>query len=153
MVNIPHNVFIEASPERVYEAISTGEGWSSWFSGSSFQLDESGKGEVRLNWRNRGERSQDNELVGEIEDANPGKGFAFEWQPTESRTVVSFALEPYKEGTLVAFEETGFTASDEDIKALVSHATGWAEALTLLKVYLEHGITYSQETIDYDNLA
>lgn len=152
MVNIPHNVFIEATPEQVYEAISTEKGWASWFSGSSFRLDEEG-GEVGISWKNEAGDSFQPRLTGQIKDSNPGQGFAFEWQPADTKTVVSFALEKYKNGTLVAFEETGFSTSEAGLQALVTHATGWAEALTLMKLYIEHGITYSQEKIDYDRLG
>lgn len=148
MVNIPHNVYIESSPEQVYRALTTNEGWASWISGSDFQLNENGEGSVRLNWKG----SQTKELIGEIEDATPGQGLAFSWQPADSRTVVSFALEPYKNGTLLAFEETGFSTSEADMQALVLHAVHWGEALNLLKVFLEHNIVYTQETIDYDRL-
>lgn len=141
-------MYIEASPEQVYKALATKEGWASWFSGADFQLNENSEGRGRLNWKG----SQTKEMIGEIEDATPGQGLAFSWQPADSRTIVSFALEPYKNGTLLAFEETGFSSSEADIQALVRHAVNWGEALNLLKIYIEHNIVYTQETIDYDRL-
>ena len=47
-------------------------------------------------------------------------------------------------GTVVTVTESGHTASPKDLEALVECASGWGEALTLLKVYLEHGITYGE---------
>jgi hypothetical protein len=45
---------------------------------------------------------------------------------------------------VVTVTESGHTTSPRDLEALVECASGWGEALTLLKVYLEHGITYGE---------
>lgn len=63
----------------------------------------------------------------------------------EQSSTVTFTLEPYKDGTLVVLNETGFTDSEEDLKACIGCAVGWGEALTLLKIYLEYGIVYKQD--------
>jgi hypothetical protein len=54
-------------------------------------------------------------------------------------------MEPYKEGTLLILEEHGYTA--KDIKSCISCAVGWGEAMTLLKVYLEHGLILKQDLL------
>ena len=67
---------------------------------------------------------------------------AFEWKPGDSTTKVSISLTPSDGGTQVQIVEQGYSTSEADLAALVDCASGWGEALTLLKVYLEHGICY-----------
>jgi hypothetical protein len=38
--------------------------------------------------------------------------------------------------------EQGYKQTTSSLQACLGCATGWGEALTLLKFYLEHGITY-----------
>jgi hypothetical protein len=57
---------------------------------------------------------------------------------------VSFTLEPFKSGTILTVIETGYSNSERDVRACLGCATGWGEALTLLKFFIEHGITYGE---------
>jgi uncharacterized protein YndB with AHSA1/START domain len=68
----------------------------------------------------------------------------FQWTPGDSTTTVAFDLEPRKDGTVLTVTERGHTTSRRDLEALVECAAGWGEALTLLKVYLEEGLTYGE---------
>lgn len=62
----------------------------------------------------------------------------------DSITNVSFTLEPFKSGTILTVIETGYSNSERDVRACLGCATGWGEALTLLKFFIEHGITYGE---------
>ncbi len=47
-----------------------------------------------------------------------------------------------KEGTVVSVKEHGYQDSTEGHVRCLECATGWGEALTLLKFYVEHGLRY-----------
>jgi uncharacterized protein YndB with AHSA1/START domain len=79
---------------------------------------------------------------GPVLEAVPPRRFVFQWTPGDTTTTVAFDLESRGSGTVVRVCETGHTTSQRDLEALAECAAGWGEALTLLKMYLEHGITY-----------
>lgn len=66
----------------------------------------------------------------------------FRWPSHGLTTTVSFTLTSRGPDTLVELLETGYDSSEEGLAGLVECAGGWAEAVTLLKFYLEHGTTY-----------
>ncbi|MEH7226685.1 SRPBCC domain-containing protein [Bacillus sp. JJ1566] len=130
----------------MYKTISTYQGWNAWFTdNTSLEIYPDGTGEIRLRWTNFGTENANIEDGGKILEATPNKRFVFEWSPGEQNSKVTFNLEPYKDGTLVVLNETGYTNSEKDIKACIGCAVGWGEALTLLKIYLEHGIVYKRD--------
>jgi hypothetical protein len=74
--------------------------------------------------------------------AEPNRQFVFEWSPGTKRTTVSLTLEAQGAGTRLTLEDRGYPRTPEGLSTLLTCATGWGEALTLLKFYLEHGATY-----------
>ena len=44
-------------------------------------------------------------------------------------------------GTIVRLREAGYYNTPSGIRSMVECAAGWGEALTLLKFYVEHGIS------------
>jgi uncharacterized protein YndB with AHSA1/START domain len=84
------------------------------------------------------------ESKGPVLEATAPKRFVFQWTAGDTPTTIEFDLEPLGPGTVVTVTESGHTTSPNDLEALVECASGWGEALTLLKVYLEHGITYGE---------
>ena len=51
-------------------------------------------------------------------------------------------FEEVEGGTVVKLKEYGYEDTEEGHRRCLECATGWGEALTLLKFYVEHGITY-----------
>jgi hypothetical protein len=45
---------------------------------------------------------------------------------------------------VVHLTEKGYTNTPGGRRNMLECASGWGEALTLLKFYLEHGVTYTQ---------
>ncbi|MDQ0270160.1 SRPBCC family protein [Cytobacillus purgationiresistens] len=88
-------------------------------------------GEIRLRWANFGDANVIIEDGGKIIESVPNETFVFQWSPGEGTSTVTFHLEPYKAGTLVKLEETGYSNTNNDIVACIGCATGWGEALTL----------------------
>ncbi|PLR68867.1 MULTISPECIES: SRPBCC family protein [Bacillaceae] len=67
----------------------------------------------------------------------------FNWSPTNKyKTEVSITFDKSDEGTVVTVTETGYLIEDADV--CLSCATGWGEALTFLKMYIEFGITTNE---------
>ncbi|MFC0190159.1 SRPBCC domain-containing protein [Fictibacillus aquaticus] len=143
---IHQKTYIKADKEFVYRTLTTAEGWNAWFTDdTSVELNGDGTGEIRLRWTNFGSEKKTIEDGGMILEAVPGKSFVFQWAPGESVTTISIQLESYKEGTRVMLTETGYSNSERDLAACIDCAAGWGEALTLLKIYLEHGIVYKDD--------
>jgi uncharacterized protein YndB with AHSA1/START domain len=146
MPSITHKTYIKADQEEVFKILSTAGGWNSWFThNTSINLTSEGTGEIRLRWTEFGINNENIEDGGRILEAISNKSFIFEWSPGERQTTVSFKLEPYKEGTLINLEETGYSNSEKDLNACIGCAVGWGEAMMLLKIYIEHGIVYKQD--------
>ncbi|MED1863793.1 SRPBCC domain-containing protein [Fictibacillus nanhaiensis] len=146
MPEINHKTYIKVTVEDVYRTISTAQGWNAWFTDeTSLEINPDGTGEIRMRWTNFGSENVTVEDGDEILEAIPNQKFVFQWSPGEQSSTVTINLEPYREGTLVILNESGYTNSEKDLSACIECATGWGEALTLLKIYLEYGIVYKQD--------
>ena len=140
---IKHSVYIEVLPSRVYETLTTADGWDAWFT-TGATVDAKAGGSIQLRWADWGPAHVTTSSDGPVLEATPDVRFVFQWTPARTTTTVAFDLIPTKSGTVIELEETGYTDDPKDLKMLVSCATGWGEALALLKVYLEHGIAYGR---------
>jgi uncharacterized protein YndB with AHSA1/START domain len=149
---IKHQTYIKSQPAKVFHTLTTAAGWNAWFTDrTTIVWNNDGAGEIRLRWGvNRDKVIEDG---GKIVEAIPYESFIFQWCPGESQTTVKFNLHPFKEGTLVILEEHGYLNSIKDIDACIGCAAGWGEALTLLKIYLEHGIVLKGDLFIGDDTA
>lgn len=142
---IIHSTIIKAPIERVYDAISTAEGLDEWFTQDA-EVNRRIGGTILFRWKSARADIQG----GVIEDGGPitevdrPTHFAFQWHPDNKSyaTNVHFKLEDTDEGTIIVVQESGFENTPKGRKALLSCATGWGEALTMLKYYLEYGVKY-----------
>ena len=138
---IRYATYIDTSPEAVYATLTTAVGWDAWFTQGT-EVDAHPGGSIRFRWVDLGVDHSTGEDGGPVLEAVPPRRFVFQWTPGDTTTTVAFDLEPRGSGTVVRVCETGHTTSPRDLEALAECAAGWGEALTLLKMYLEHGITY-----------
>lgn len=138
---IQHRTFINVSPNVVYGTLTTGEGWDAWFTQGTTVEAKPG-GQIHFRFKDFGPDHITLEDGGTVLEALPYEKFVFQWTPGESTTTISFTLTSLGGGTLVTVLESGYTRSEQDLKAFGDCAVGWGEAMTLLKYYLEHGITY-----------
>jgi uncharacterized protein YndB with AHSA1/START domain len=146
MLDINHKVYIRAEKEAVYRTLTTAEGWDAWFTDNTYlRLASDGTGEILLRWTEFGNKRINIEDGGKILKTIPNELFVFQWSPGEVPTNVSFKISPYKDGSLVELNETGYSNLEKDLDACLRCAAGWGEALTLLKMYLEHGIVSKQD--------
>lgn len=145
-INLPpiqYNTYIDAAPGKVYDTLTTASGWDAWFTQGA-QVDATPGGTMLFRWANFKVDRYTGESGGPVLEAEAPRRFVFQWTPGDSTTTIAFDLEPLGSGTVVSVKEWGHTTSQNDLAALVECAAGWGEALTLLKMYLEHGITYGE---------
>ncbi|MGH9833014.1 MAG: SRPBCC family protein [Blastocatellia bacterium] len=134
---------VRATPERVYDAIATADGLNGWFT-TSASVDASPGGEIRLRWIDWGYCHYTGENGGPVLEARRPERFVFQWQvDTDSyNTTVEIDFEPVEEGTIVRLVEYSYEDSPTGLKDMLARASGWGEALTLMKFYVEHGVRY-----------
>jgi uncharacterized protein YndB with AHSA1/START domain len=157
---ISWTTYIAAPRERVSLALTTAEGWDGWFTRGA-SIDARVGGELVLRWRDAariqhrvmlwGAVHTEMEIVCAIRALDPPARFSFEWRTAGHATTVDFSLATRGGGTVVTLTERGYVEADLGTTGVVGEmgrspfamcASGWGEALTLLKFYIEHGISY-----------
>jgi uncharacterized protein YndB with AHSA1/START domain len=141
MPEISHSVLVRADSWQVYNALTTAEGLDAWFTHGAV-VDAHPGGEIRFRWVDFGPQHISTHDGGPVLEAIPPSRFVFQWHPDQSdyATTVKVDISPGDNGTIVSLREYGFPPSA--LKAMLNCATGWGEALTMLKFYLEHGVHY-----------
>jgi uncharacterized protein YndB with AHSA1/START domain len=143
---IDRTIEIEASPERVWRALTIVAELSAWFQVSI-------EGEIAPNaelWmtsvhpQHAGQR-----WPVRILELTPPRRLVWQWHPGEidpsrdyardPRTTVTFTLEPSSKGTRLSVAETGFDeiALERRAKAYADNSQGWSEVLVWLQTYVE----------------
>jgi uncharacterized protein YndB with AHSA1/START domain len=142
---IRHSNYIDVGPDLVYETLTTAEGWNAWFT-TGMELDLKPQGTIHFKWKNFGPTQDTVEDKGTVIEFEPNRSLTFLWHPQGENkpTQVKFYMEPKGNGTHLKLEETGYLDTPEGHAVFNSCATGWGEAMTLLKFYLEKGLTYTQ---------
>ena len=139
MPPIEYSTYIAAPIAAVYRALTSD--WDGWFTADS-SIDARPGGSYRFRWDGFGPTNEAFELAGPVLEADGARVFSFDWGSGEGMTTVRFELTRRGEGTVVAVSESGYSWSAQDVAACLNCAAGWGEALTLLKFYLEHGVSY-----------
>ncbi len=140
---IRHAVLIRAPAERVYDALTTAEGMDGWFT-TGASIDARAGGAIVFRWREWGPDRYTGEDGGRVIEATRPSRFVFEWRPDRGGppTTVDVSIEQRDDGTVVRLREHGYQNTPDGRERLLDCAAGWGEALTLLKFYAEHGISY-----------
>lgn len=134
---VDHSVFIDVPPERVYETLTTASSWDAWFT-KGMSLDLRIGGDIIFRWDHWGPDHVTAEDYGRILEFIPNRKFVFLWNLQEGGTTVTLSLEPRGGGTVLRITDVGYTSETY----FMTCATGWGEALTLIKFYLESGQKY-----------
>ena len=134
---------VRVKPERVYDALATGAGLDEWFTVGA-TVDARPGGTIHFRWRDHGLDHYSGENGGPVLDARRPERFVFQWKADigDYLTTVEIDFEPVEEGTIVKLIETGYADTAEGMQDLLNRVSGWAEVLTLMKFYLEHGVRY-----------
>jgi len=142
-MHIDHAVLIRTAPERIFDCLATSEGWDGWFTTTSIIEPHPG-GELHFYWVDWGPDHVTVEDSGKVIEARRPERFVFEWHPDspDYATMVEIDLQLVNEGTVVRLRESGYLDTADGRRAFAKCATGWGEALTLLKFFIEHGLKY-----------
>jgi uncharacterized protein YndB with AHSA1/START domain len=141
----PHHIkqvtFIALPVEQVFDAVTSADAWNSFFTTGS-ELDPTPGGKFIWRWKDWGPSFYTIEVPGKvIEIARPNR-FVFEWGGTQP-TTIDMRLKAAYGGTVITLKESGYLDTPHARDMILECASGWGEALTLLKFWLEHGIVYS----------
>jgi len=146
MPDIMHLLKINASPEQVYEALTTSEGIRNWWTRDA-DLDSmvGGTGEFRFGsyGGNQVTKVKVTELVAPTRVAwKTTSSFRPEWVGT----TITFDLRADGAGTIVSLAHRGFPQAD-DVYAMCT--TGWGYYLVSLQQYLQAGAGAPSPDIDF----
>jgi uncharacterized protein YndB with AHSA1/START domain len=143
--DISHRVYIAVPPDKVYDTITSSEGWDAFFT-TGFEIDLKPGGVLFFRWKDWGPDFYTTSAEGRVVECRKPELFSFQWYPVgrENPTTVSFDLESKHGGTVVTLTESGYPDTAEARKMILDCATGWGEALTLLRFYLEKGVIAEQ---------
>lgn len=142
---IERELSIPVPIDQVWQAISTPEGLSKWFSNHVSFTQEVGSA-LEFTWKNHGTTD------GYIEQIDPPYTFAYRWRAhnaiktepitTENSTLVTFTLKAVENGTHLTVLETGFTGLSTETREsnYSENVTGWRVELQELVEYLT-GVT------------
>ncbi|EHN13039.1 hypothetical protein PAI11_00400 [Patulibacter medicamentivorans] len=131
---IERELHIDASPEVVFDVISSPEHIRDWWNAET-ELEPTAGSTGELTWRDEaGERT--NVVPITVIDAEPPHRFSFRWTqdpgqpPTASNSLlVTFELAPVGAGTVLRLTETGFRERGWEIAKLEEvyqeHVRGW----------------------------
>lgn len=142
---IRHQCLIYTAPEKVFDTITTGAGWNAFFTHDT-EVDPRPGGRIVFRWKDWGPQKYTVSAEGKVHRADRPDLFVFEWYPLgrEHPTVITFEIKLHSDGTVVSVTEDGYPNTPDGRAMILECASGWGEALTLLKFYLEHGLTYDQ---------
>ena len=126
--SIDREVHIDASPETVFDVISTPEHIREWWGGAETDLAATPGAVARIAW---GGDTHVEQL--KVVEADPPRLFSFRWvfdDGTDSPSLlVTFELVPSGAGTLLRMTETGYREKGWEIATLeaayADHVRGW----------------------------
>jgi uncharacterized protein YndB with AHSA1/START domain len=141
---IAREVYIEASPEVVFEVVSSPDHLKEWWPDDArYDPAPGSAGEIVF-----GERDAAGTVVAfTVVDARPPRTFSFRWTHPAAEVaaegnslLVTFDLAPSRGGTLLTMTETGFREMGWEVAVLEEqyreHVTGWDFYLPRLAPYV-----------------
>ncbi len=138
---ITQRTFVAAPPDDVYDTITSAKNWDSFFT-TGMELEPRPGGACSFSWKDWGPNRYTLKVPGVVLEADRPGLFAFQWGRPGKETTIRMELTAVEGGTVITLSEDGYRDTAEDRGMIVECASGWGEALTLLKFYMEHGITY-----------
>ena len=140
---IKQKTLVRADPEQVYDAFATAEGLDGWFTVGA-EVEARRGGQIIFRWKDWGPDKFSGEEICPVLEAERGKRLVFQWRPDspDYYTTIELDFQPVEEGTIVRLREYGYHDTPSGRAALMECATGWGEALTLAKFFVEHNLRY-----------
>jgi uncharacterized protein YndB with AHSA1/START domain len=135
------STLVRASREQVYDALTQAEQLDAWFT-TGAEVDACPGGEMVWRWVDWGPDRVTSEDRGPVLEARRPERYVFQWQQRLGGTTVEVDFEETDAGTAIRLREHGYPDTPEGWEGFSECSTGWGEALTLLKFYVEHGVSY-----------
>jgi uncharacterized protein YndB with AHSA1/START domain len=126
---------IDATPERVFAALTDANELSRWFT-SSAESDPRTGGDYVLRFEFEDE-SRNHTYAGQYEEIVPGERVRYPWKGQFGETTVEFSLRPADDGTEVTLNHSGWSEAAEESRQM--HEQGWTFFLDNLERYLTGG--------------
>jgi uncharacterized protein YndB with AHSA1/START domain len=136
------DTIVRADPKTVFDAIATAEGLDGWFT-SGTTLEAKPGGALVFRWKDWGVEKFTGEMAGDVVVAHRPDRFVFRW-PVDLggyMTTVIIDIETHAEGSVVRLVEGEYEDGEVGTQDMLNRASGWAQALTLMKFWVEHGVT------------
>jgi uncharacterized protein YndB with AHSA1/START domain len=142
--NIEREIYLEASPEIVFEVVSSSEHIAKWWSDEAEIEPVDTAGHIVFH----GEQAGDNKIVPlMVIEARPPHRFSFRWDfvagtvpGPDNSLLVTFDLEPSGNGTLLKMTESGFREQGWEAAVLeenyLDHVQGWDYFIPRLGEYV-----------------
>ena len=142
-LEIKHVTFVRANADQVYNAFTTTEGLDAWFTNGA-KVDPRPGEEILFRWWDWEPDRVTGENGGLVLEAVPPERFVFQWHPKDASyaTTVEVDFTQMAGGTTVRLREYGYLDTPTSKRFRLDCAAGWGEALTLLKVYVEHSVRH-----------
>jgi uncharacterized protein YndB with AHSA1/START domain len=138
---VRHRVYVDASVSKVFSLLTSGDGWTRWFTQRAHVEPKPG-GKIAFEWANFGPDQVSIKDHGNVTEIVQDQKFAFTWHPGKHATKVSLNFETRGNGCVIDLQETGYEFERDDVNVALDVAAGWGEAMTLFKFYVEDGRIY-----------
>jgi uncharacterized protein YndB with AHSA1/START domain len=133
MDSIERELYVGASPEQVWAALTQPEHFATWYAFGGAEIELRPGGRLVMRWAEHGE------YRGFVEKVEPGRRFAYRYAvepdvdplPGNSN-LVEFVLTPEGDGTRLRLVESGFERLDVPDKRAEESAQGWDGGLAAL---------------------
>jgi len=143
--SIEREIHIEASPEVVFEVITSPEHIREWWNGCETDLAPAVGTEAEIAWGKGTPEPHIDQVA--VVSAEPPRLFAFRWmyeaspEPGPANSLlVTFELTPSDGGTLLRMTETGFREKGWEIAvmeaAYADHVNGWDVFIPSIRDYV-----------------
>ena len=137
--NIEREIHVDASPEIVFEVISSPDHIRQWWRGAETDLAPAPNTTATIGWGS-------NVKALTVVEAQPPRLFSFRWNYDEepatpaNSLLVTFELEPSDAGTVVRLTESGFREKGWEAAVLeaeyADHVRGWDYVAPSLHAYV-----------------
>lgn len=143
--SIEREIFIDATPEIVFEVITSPEHIREWWNGAETDVSPTSGAVAEIAWGKGTADPHIDEMT--VVDVDPSHLFSFRWvydgaaaaTPGNS-LLVTFELEPSGTGTLLRLTESGFREKDWELAVLeaayADHVNGWDVFVPSLAAYV-----------------
>lgn len=139
---IVQEIFIDASPERIFKAITTPQELIAWWGDDNAYRCDKWNVDLRVGGRYRSEgkgtQGMDFVVEGTYLEIDPPNTLVYTWEPSWHKipaTTVRWELNPQGKGTLVRITHSGFGVN---IDAKKDHEGGWPHVLAWLNRYVSN---------------